>query len=167
MKAEDIVKKYPNLFRDYGGDMMQTGMAWGFECGKGWLPLIDEIGRQLIKIDVEKHVVADQVKERFGELRFYYHTENLPISIWDWSPNNYYLRRFWYHKYMRGIRKYFTKIRRFFYKSLYEKIDDIIDTTEIKSYITCEICGKDGKITGQSWLKTLCGDCDENRNISK
>ena len=41
--------------------------AWGFECGDGWYNLIDELSAKL-----EPHgVVAMQVKEKFGELRFY------------------------------------------------------------------------------------------------
>lgn len=175
-----LIKKYPNLFRDYKGDMRQTCLAWGMEHGDGWYKLLDEIGQKLTDIDAEKYVVADQVKEKFGGLRFYYHTENLPFSIFDWIPLNHYLRKFWYHKYIRWIRKHFTRIRRFFYKSLYEKIDDIIDTAENKSYVTCEICGEAGKTTGSGWLKTLCNGCNwreyinekykskyENRNISK
>lgn len=164
MKPNDIVKKYPNLFRDYGGDMRVTCLAWGFECGSGWMKIIDSIGQQLTDLDVEKYVIADQVKEKFGGLRFYYHTENLPLSIFDWYPKNKHIRNFWYHRYIRFIRKYLTKFRRFFYRSLYEKISDIIETAENKSYEICEVCGEPGKLIGRSWLKTLCNDCDNERN---
>ncbi len=166
MKPTDIVKKYPNLFRDYGGDMRITCMAWGLEVRSGWLPLIDSIGKQLTDLGVEKYVIADQVKEKFAGLRFYFHTENLSLSIWDWWPKrNKYIIRFWNHKYMRWTRKYFTKLRRFLnILSLYEKISYIIEDAEMKSYEICEACGEPGKMRGQGWLVTLCGGCWSERN---
>ncbi len=164
LTPEIIVKKYPNLFRDYGGDMRVTCMAWGLSVGAGWLPIIDSIGQQLKDLKVEDKVIADQVKEKFGGLRFYYHTENLSRSVWDWWPTNRFVIRIWFHRCTRWIRKYFTKARRFFYRSLYEKVCDIIETAEEKSYITCESCGSPGKLIGRAWLKTLCDDCDEERN---
>ncbi len=165
MKPNDLVKKYPNLFRDYGGDMRKTCFAFGFECDKGWYKLLDEIGQKLTDLDVEKYVIADQVKEKLGGLSFYYHTENLPTSIWDWWPKNYYFRKFWYHGWIRFIRKCFTRLRMFLgILSVYEKVCDIIETAEEKSYETCEVCGKPGKTIGRSWLKTICDDCDNERN---
>ena len=72
-----LVAKYPNLFRGYGGDMRQTCMHWGFSHREGWYSIIDYIGEQLVKLGVEDKVIADQVKEKFGSLRFYYHTQGL------------------------------------------------------------------------------------------
>jgi hypothetical protein len=65
---QKLVEKYPKLFKDYGGDMRQTCMAWGLACGKGWFLLLDELCSKLSKYD---DVVAAQVKEKFGTLRFY------------------------------------------------------------------------------------------------
>lgn len=48
-------------------------MFWGMSHGDGWYGIIDEIGEQLIKLGTEDKVIADQVKEKFGGLRFYYH----------------------------------------------------------------------------------------------
>lgn len=73
MKAEleaELVKKYPNLYKDYHGDMTQTCMTWGMECGDGWFKLIDELSAKLEPLGV----VAAQVKEKYGGLRFYIHT---------------------------------------------------------------------------------------------
>ena len=62
-----LVEKYPNLYKDYGGDMTKTCMHWGFAHGDGWYNLIDELSAKL-----EPHgIVAAQVKEKFGGLRFY------------------------------------------------------------------------------------------------
>ena len=62
-----LVEKYPTVFKDYGGDMRQTCMAWGIACGNGWYDILDDLCNYL-----EFHgVVAAQVKEKFGGLRFY------------------------------------------------------------------------------------------------
>ncbi len=59
-------------------------MAWGFECDDGWIDIIDQLcskiqqridwkSRCLSDDDIETlQVVATQVKEKFGTLRFYY-----------------------------------------------------------------------------------------------
>ena len=61
-----LVKKYPKIFKNYGGDIRQTCMGWGMTCGKGWFLLIDELCSKL-----SDSAVAEQVKEKFGGLRFY------------------------------------------------------------------------------------------------
>lgn len=62
-----LVKKYPNLYKNFGGDVRQTLMAFGFECGDGWFKLIDELSAKLEPLGI----VAEQVKEKWGGLRFY------------------------------------------------------------------------------------------------
>ena len=62
-----LVKKYPDIFKDYGGDIMKTCMGWGLACGKGWFLLLDELCGKI----KDMHVTARQVKEKFGTLRFY------------------------------------------------------------------------------------------------
>jgi len=61
-----LVKKYPNIFKEYGGDITKTCMGWGMTCGKGWFLLIDELCSKL-----SESAVAQQVKEKLGGLRFY------------------------------------------------------------------------------------------------
>jgi len=77
--------KYPKIFKDRHGSIMDTCMAWGFECGSGWYNVIDTLCNQIqhhidwksrTLSDEEKEslqVVAEQVKEKFGTLRFYYY----------------------------------------------------------------------------------------------
>jgi hypothetical protein len=86
-----LVEKYPKILQDYGGDMMKTCMHWGMECGDGWYDLLNEL---LAKLDYLSNVsgvqvVADQIKEKFGTLRFYYHevgTASSPV-IYDIISN--------------------------------------------------------------------------------
>ena len=55
-----IIKKYPDLY-EY--------LSFGVECGIGWYDIIKELSATISKLDTD--VRALQVKEKFGELRFY------------------------------------------------------------------------------------------------
>jgi len=66
--------------------MQETCMCWGFECGDGWFNILDQLmgniqhhidwkNQQKEKFDRGEgcpQVTLDQVKEKFGTLRFYY-----------------------------------------------------------------------------------------------
>lgn len=38
---KQLCEKYPKIFKDRYGDMKETLMCWGFECGDGWYNIID------------------------------------------------------------------------------------------------------------------------------
>jgi len=73
-----LVKKYPKILSEYGGDPKQTCLAFGFEFDNGWYKLIDECMSKLqyfcdlcSKDGSEVQVVANQAKEKFSVLSFY------------------------------------------------------------------------------------------------
>lgn len=75
-----LVGRYPKILKDYKGDPQETCMAWGLECEDGWYQLLDT-GFQRIQYLCDlfsKHnnsvvqLVAAQIKQKFGDLRFYY-----------------------------------------------------------------------------------------------
>jgi len=72
-----LCKDYPKIFANRFGDMKETAMCWGFDCGDGWYPLINrlcsEIQHHLNRNAKEgtPQFVASQVKEKYGSLRFY------------------------------------------------------------------------------------------------
>jgi len=75
---EKLCEKYPKIFADRYGKKTETAMYWGFSCGDGWYWLIDNLCSKLQwDTDNNNHndeypqVVATQVKEKFGMLRFY------------------------------------------------------------------------------------------------
>jgi hypothetical protein len=77
-----LAEAAPLLYRDLHGDCTKTCMAFGFECGDGWFPLlmkgsrrIEEILNQLTECPPEELPAAMQVKEKFGTLRFYMTSE--------------------------------------------------------------------------------------------
>lgn len=58
----------PNLYRQRSDDMSVTCMCWGFP-GDGWFNLLLEASEALEALDQD--IVALQVKEKYGTLRFY------------------------------------------------------------------------------------------------
>jgi len=70
-REEEIKKKYPKIF---GSNQENTHRHFMFECNSGWFDLIDILCGK-IQSRVDRHsleqVVALQVKEKFGGLRFY------------------------------------------------------------------------------------------------
>lgn len=72
-----LVEKFPKIFVDRYKSAQETCMCWGFECCNGWYNLIDSLCTCIqhyldYKPEVSQ-VVVDQVKEKFGSLRFYFH----------------------------------------------------------------------------------------------
>ncbi len=75
-----LCAKYPKIFGDRNKPMNETAMCWGFCCGEGWYNIIDQLCDNIQShIDWQAkqgkdipQVVAMQVKEKFGTLRFYY-----------------------------------------------------------------------------------------------
>lgn len=65
-----LCSKYPTLFRDRHANPKQTAMCWGFAVGDGWFTLIDVMSELISAHSAD--IVAAQVKEKFGTLRFYH-----------------------------------------------------------------------------------------------
>lgn len=154
-----LVKKFPDIFREYGLPMEQSCMAFGLECGAGWFQSIYKacikIQKICTKYDIK--VVAKQIKEKFGELRFYYSiTEKYPNKI---DILDLYLSRK-ANKYKLGeYYNLFRDFRKKFYKTPSEKIRDIINDAEREANKICEVCGDKGKLCGNGWVQTLCDEC--------
>lgn len=136
-----LVAKYPKILKDYKGDMMQTCMAWGLETGDGWYDLLDECMAKMQLIcdlastpENEVQVIAEQIKSKFGSLRFYYHVEGLE----NLDPEK-------------------SKI-------IWNIISDIENVADSKSSRTCEICGKNGKTNESGWLTTLCEEHSKKKS---
>lgn len=85
-KTDQLVRIAPYMFRYEGWNNIQNSlMGFGFECGDGWYDLLADCVRGISKIDVNETVRVQQVKEKFGSLRFYYQREvneqeNQPID---------------------------------------------------------------------------------------
>lgn len=125
---EELVKAFPSIYRDYNGDIRTTAMAWGFECGDGWADLIYELSAKLDDLPIK--VVASQVKEKFGGLRFYCHF--LPDDEMDDDK----------------------------YNDATIEADRLIAEAEKDSSVICEVCGAPGEINKKGhWKECRCEEC--------
>jgi hypothetical protein len=69
--AERMEKSYPKMF---------SGKYGGFAIGKGWYPIVERLCKNIQQhiefanreSEVCPQVVVEQIKEKFGGLRFYY-----------------------------------------------------------------------------------------------
>jgi len=140
MKQElelELVKKYPKILKDFGGDPMQTCMAWGIETGNGWYQLLDEAMSKIqyfcdlcSKDGREVQLVASQIKTKFGSLRFY-------TDIF-------------------GANEIEEKI-----------LNDFVDKAERKSYASCEVCGASARTDRSSfWIQTVCEEHKKEKSIT-
>lgn len=104
---EALCAKYPKIFVNRHAPMTETAMCWGFECGDGWYNILDNLcsniqhytdwnnenyakGHKQYK--QVPQVVAVQVKEKFGGLRFYYdggddHISGMVRMAEAWADN--------------------------------------------------------------------------------
>lgn len=168
-----LVKRFPTIFRDYKGSIYETCMGWGLTCNKGWFDLLwkacEEIEEALDGTGII--LVADQVKEKFAGLRFYYHFENIPEQppMMKWLSKRldtvtskmcwygFAKQRWWLHRQRRRI-----------FETKTEKARSAVSRAEMKSYETCEDCGRPGKRRGGFYVFTACDPCflkDEIRRL--
>lgn len=164
---KQLCEKYPRIFQNRFGDVRETAMCWGFECGDGWFDILEslcanidsyikwkrnmrvydlklarakkkgydavlkhfargkepsmwdeerarEIMEQKLRLTPYTHwVVADQVKEKFGGLRFYYHGGD-------------------------------------------DQVTGMVRMAESWAARTCEECGERGTMRHGGWIRTLC-----------
>lgn len=67
--TQKLLDKYPKLF--------SNKQFWGFECGDGWYDILDHLCGAIKEHTYDSdEVTVDQVKEKFGRLRFYLSRED-------------------------------------------------------------------------------------------
>jgi len=132
---ELMCRLHPSLFRNRGKPMSETCMCWGFACGQGWHPLLADLcdGLHYISAVTTINVVADQVKEKFGTLRFYWHGESRDDTV----PSEHDA------------------------EMLDLVADALVDRAEHLSERTCEDCGSDDGHLFEvgKWWYVRCPEC--------
>ena len=140
---QQLVTKYPALFKQYGGDVRETCMAFGFECGDGWYNIINTLCHS-IQSEVDwinrlwSHTnyscTAVQVKEKYGSLRFYY--------------------EFTYATDLAA--EYMEKL-----EGSMERISGMTILAENISATTCEQCGDKCEREDAPFPRAICNACDQ------
>jgi hypothetical protein len=67
--TQKLLDKYPKLFSNQ--------QFWGFECGDGWYDILDHLCGAIAEYTYNSDdLYVDQIKEKFGRLRFYLSRED-------------------------------------------------------------------------------------------
>ena len=67
--TQKLLDKYPKLFSNQ--------QFWGFECGDGWYDILDNLCGAIKEHTYDgDEIYVDQIKEKFGRLRFYLSRED-------------------------------------------------------------------------------------------
>lgn len=128
-----LFNKFPKIFQDATKDMMQSCMCWGICTPNSWYEIIDNMCERL-QWDTDNNnypqVVADQVKEKFGTLRFYYHLDIIKkLSEERLSHNEGH-------------------------------IEGVVAVCEDLTNGICADCGSNKNVTStRGWVRYLCEDC--------
>lgn len=76
---QSIILDHPELFGTPPFNVRETCIAFGLECGDGWLPILDDLCTKLsdaLKRDPGTQFRFMQVKEKWGALTMYYNGGN-------------------------------------------------------------------------------------------
>lgn len=158
---DTLIQKYPSLFQNRDKAPTESLMCFGCECGDGWFGILDNLFGYLthlreslatdLKIKTElttaenggyvefrcPQIVLDQVKEKYGTLRVYWHfdlTEVDAVRSEALEEDNV----------NRTLGRYA------------DTVENAIDFSEYLSSKTCEVTGKPGKLYSNGWCVTLC-----------
>lgn len=157
-----LCEKYPLIFADRHGDMTQTCMVWGLECGDGWYNIIDALCACIQnRIDNRNKQIAYHT--RMNDMIWKYaHGNHEPLL--QYAPNHVdmYVRM--------GVQEVpdpitqvvATQVKekfgglRFYYSGGDDEIDAYVTFAEVLSERTCDVCGAPGKQSGGGWIATRC-----------
>lgn len=144
-RDQKLKEKYPEILKELGGDPAKTCMSWvhgGVAIGDGWIPLLEKLF-DFCQFHHDRNgypqLVAEQIKEKFGTLRFYYHFEPCTSEAVIYS-------------------KKFNRTE--------EYLEGAIDFVSNLTEETCEYCGKPSKVHGKQWRTTECKECEDAKRDS-
>ena len=149
-----LVVEYPEFFQleelaKLEGPKMPF-FLFGFECGDGWYVILKRLF-SWIKWNVEHNnypmILVNQVKEKFGGLRFYYDMLPFEDHKWDEKYDDWDAER---------KEDWLTRHA--------SEISGVISFVESFSYHICERCGSTNDVTtdGKSWIVTRCKICRDD-----
>ena len=174
-KYRILMEAHPILFARNRLPMNETCMCWGIEAGEGWYAhlrdLCDILETLNLTICKKFGIVirAEQVKEKYGTLRFYYFITFIP-SIWrrilaapfdflEWCFSTKFKsetvenRLVWHPRWRHAVCSFFTSVSTAIRCGRRGKcetvtgavqymVDNLIENAESECYNTCEDCGR-------------------------
>ena len=184
MKKENddyLVNKYPKIFKDRYGDMKQTAMCWGFECGDGWFWIIDNLCG-CIQSYIDSNSKKTRIKNKY--VRFFIgllwslrkkmiwskiHIIRMLSKYLSYDMINKLGNKFKKENYESIPQVVTTQVKekfgtlRFYFDGGDDLIDGMVWLAEHMSYQCCEKCGSTENIGQTSgWITTLCEKCGQS-----
>jgi hypothetical protein len=153
-----LVEKYPLIFKNRYGNMQETAMCWGFECGDGWYNILDTLCSML-------SVEYNQAKDSYD---FVKECLELRDGATPWKGAQKYTAEDLEEKRlaMEEAAKYVpvaSQVKekygtlRFYIEQGDDRAYNLIGFAESLSARTCEECGRPGLFRDDlSWWRTLC-----------
>jgi hypothetical protein len=140
------------------------------ECAPGWYALVAACDRELAGVASDYQIL--QVKEKYGELRYYVDLPPRPLTCCEQfrtrhpepSPQSFASRQWQtlWAAHLQDSNHLDADARRLEerHRTLLA-MEAVIDRYEAVSVRTCERCGCPGELmrSSDNWLKALCGTC--------
>jgi len=148
-REKELVAKYPDILSRCGGDIQETCLAWGMEHGDGWANLLESLLKSIDEEckrinskydDLEFRIVAEQIKEKYGSIRFYFDI------LYCLDP---------------------SEEQRIDIDVSLSRIDGMVRMAENLSSMTCEVCGLTGKKSKDIFPHVRCSKCANGESDAK
>lgn len=186
----ELIKQCRLLYRQAKLSMMETCMCWGICCGEGWYVPLQDLSYRLecinyaIKPKWGFVIEAEQVKEKYGTLRFYFTVREAP-SLWRrflaapfmWLGITKIEAKGFEKKVADGIAHFFFTIgkrilsgpkrrqdkRAVIRSAIYTYVDELVQKCDEDCYNVCEYCGTSFAWTPRcetlGWISYICPEC--------
>ena len=151
-----LQEAFPFMQRSKAKGKGNAYQQWGCQCDDGWYVILCSLCQKITDRYAQDNeqpiddLVVQQVKEKFGALKFYYSYKDAPRFAQNLDSLSG----------RSGIRLQSqtddTNNRKM---KLREDIKQIVRDFESKSTHVCELCGDKGEIRKMSWQRTLCDNC--------
>lgn len=174
-----LCNQYPRMFKDRNGPVHSTCMCWGFGHADGWFNIID-----MLCACIDEHVkwkresrARDLLYNRRLKRAIKHNDYQLLINP-KIANNEYHIKECEHvfneqkyrdvterveHVVVEQVKEKFGSLR-FYYRGGDSVVDGMVRMAEMMSSVTCEVCGKPGKMRGGGWIKTLCDEHAKKEN---
>jgi hypothetical protein len=160
--------------------------GWGrwISCSRGWYPLIVELDEHLAALFPEYQL--EQVKEKYGGLRFYWSEGERITNQADLEPAIRAIgdndagaeknttqaewksaRHAWHERLDAYLETDVGASRLAAFNRRFKLAEQLVEAAEQRAAVTCELCGRPGQSCRtrgpHPWYQTLCADCAQTR----
>jgi hypothetical protein len=134
-----LMVEFPRIF--------EAGRPMNSHLPPGWLPLVREMLADVCAMLADGQAIeVQQIKEKFGGLRFYWSLGKEHILIADIHTP-------------KGLQRLNIKPEK--PSETFKRIDQCVEQAEDASLTICERCGRPGTLDRRGWWKVNCDRCRE------